>query len=87
MAAINIFSAESREGSIDVARALGSERTLINIYDLPAGKSSGAYHYEYDEEWLLVVEGSVLLRTPEGERRWSAATSSSSQPGRPVRTR
>jgi uncharacterized cupin superfamily protein len=41
---------------------------LINIYDLPPGTSSGAYHYEYDEEWLLVVEGSVVLRTPEGER-------------------
>jgi uncharacterized cupin superfamily protein len=37
------------------------------IYDLEPGQSSSPYHYEYDEEWLLVVDGTVVLRAPDGE--------------------
>ena len=67
MPAVNIFSAENLEGRIDVARALGSAETLMFIYDLGPGESSSPYHYEYDEEWLLVVDGTVVLRAPDGE--------------------
>ncbi len=38
------------------------------IYDLSPGESACPYHYEYEEEWLLVIDGSIVLRTPEGER-------------------
>src|SRR4029453_1410471 len=31
------------------------------------GQGSSPYHYEYDEEWLLVVEGTVVVRAPDGE--------------------
>ena len=68
MAAINIFSAENLEGRIDVGRALGSAETAMYIYDLSPGQSACPYHYEYEEEWLLVVDGCVELRTPDGER-------------------
>jgi uncharacterized cupin superfamily protein len=37
------------------------------IYDLEPGQSSSPYHYEYEEEWLLVVDGTLLLRAPDGE--------------------
>ena len=67
MDALNIVSAENLEGRIDVSRALGSTETLMFIYDLAPGASSSPYHYEYDEEWLLVVEGTVVLRAPDGE--------------------
>jgi uncharacterized cupin superfamily protein len=66
--AVNIFSAENLDGRIDVARALGSAGTRMYIYGISPGQSSGPYHYEYDEEWLLVVDGTVALRTPDGER-------------------
>jgi uncharacterized cupin superfamily protein len=66
--AINIFSAENTEGRIDVARALGSAETAMYLYDLAPGQSSSPYHYEYEEEWLLVVEGSVVARRPDGEQ-------------------
>jgi uncharacterized cupin superfamily protein len=66
--AINIFSAENTEGRIDVARALGSAETAMYLYDLAPGQSSSPYHYEYEEEWLLVVEGSVVVRRPVGEQ-------------------
>ena len=65
---INIFSAENDEGRIDVARAAGSTGTAMYVYDLAPGRASSPYHYEYEEEWLLVVEGTVTVREPDGER-------------------
>jgi uncharacterized cupin superfamily protein len=40
----------------------------VRAYELPPGQSNCPYHYEYEEEWLLVLEGEVALRTPDGER-------------------
>lgn len=67
MDAINIFSAENPEGRVDVARAVGSTATAMFIYDLAPGQSQSPYHYEYEEEWVLVVDGTVVVRTPDGE--------------------
>jgi uncharacterized cupin superfamily protein len=64
---VNIHSAENPGGRIDVGKATGSTETLMFIYDLAPGASSSPYHYEYDEEWLLVVDGTVVVRTPDGE--------------------
>jgi uncharacterized cupin superfamily protein len=64
---INLFTTENVEGRIDVGRAVGSDATVMFIYDLAPGQASCPYHYEYEEEWLLVVEGAIVLRTPEGE--------------------
>jgi uncharacterized cupin superfamily protein len=73
MQTLNIFSAERPEGSadtpvisLDVAGAVGSTKTQMFLYDLEPGQAS-RYHYEYDEEWLLVVDGTVRLRDPDGE--------------------
>ena len=67
MKSINLNAAENTAGRIDVAQATGSTEMLMFIYDLEPGQGSSPYHYEYDEEWLLVVDGSVVVRTPEGE--------------------
>jgi len=67
MAAINLFTAPNPNGRIDVGRELGSSQTAMFVYDVEPGRSSSPYHYEYEEEWLLVVDGSVAVRTPEGE--------------------
>lgn len=66
MEAVNIFSAENPEGRVDLARAVGSAETLMFIDDLAPGQAS-RYHYEYEEEWLLVVDGTIVLRAPDGE--------------------
>ena len=63
---VNLSTAENT-GRIDVAQALGSTDLLMFVYDLDPGEGSSPYHYEYDEEWLLVVEGTVVVRTPDGE--------------------
>ena len=68
MIAVNIISSENAEGRIDVARAVGSGSTLMYVYDLAHGEGASPYHYEYSEEWLLVVDGTVVVRTPEGEQ-------------------
>jgi uncharacterized cupin superfamily protein len=67
METINIFRAENLEGRVDVARSVGSAETLMFIYDLAPGQGSSPYHYEYEEEWLLVVDGTVVVRAPDGE--------------------
>lgn len=63
---LNIY-ADKPEGRLDVARALGSSDYEMFIYDLEPGRSSSPYHYEYAEEWVLVVDGTVTLRAPDGE--------------------
>lgn len=63
---VNILSAENPKGRVDVARAVGSTETLMFINDLAPGQAT-RYHYEYDEEWLLVVDGTLVLRAPDGE--------------------
>jgi uncharacterized cupin superfamily protein len=66
MAKINVLNAEN-PGRIDVSRALGSEATAMYVYDVPPGGSSSPYHYECEEEWLLVLDGTIVVRVPDGE--------------------
>lgn len=66
MQSVNIFS-ETFEGRLDVSQALGSAATAMFVYDVAPGEGSSPYHYEYEEEWLLVVDGTLVLRAPDGE--------------------
>jgi len=61
---VNLF--EGFTGRLDIAGALGSEETAMYLYDLDPGEYL-PYHYEFVEEWLLVVDGTVAARTPEGD--------------------
>jgi uncharacterized cupin superfamily protein len=45
---------------------LSSEEMAMYLYDVDPGESF-PYHYEYVEEWLLVVDGVVVVRAPDGE--------------------
>jgi uncharacterized cupin superfamily protein len=45
---------------------LSSEETAMFLYDL--GETEALpYHYEYVEEWLLVLDGAVVVRVPDRE--------------------
>ena len=57
-----------RSGMARVGKAACGEALAVKVYELPLGQSVCPYHYEYEEEWLLVLDGAVLLRTPEGEQ-------------------
>jgi uncharacterized cupin superfamily protein len=39
----------------------------VRLYEAPPGQALCPYHYEYEEEWLLVTEGAPTLRDPAGE--------------------
>jgi uncharacterized cupin superfamily protein len=67
MQSVNIFSVDKPEGRLDVGQVMGSSELMMFVYDLDPGRSSSPYHYEYEEEWLLVVEGTLVLRAPDGE--------------------
>jgi uncharacterized cupin superfamily protein len=66
VAKINVVAAEN-DGRIDVSALLGSAGLAMYVYDLEPGTSSCPYHYEYEEEWLLVVDGTLVVRVPDGE--------------------
>jgi uncharacterized cupin superfamily protein len=59
-----------RSGMKRFGKRLGAASTGMSIYDLPPGQAICPYHYEYaEEEWLIVLEGTPTLRTPEGEEQ------------------
>jgi uncharacterized cupin superfamily protein len=51
-----------------VGKTAGGEELAVKAFALPPGQSLCPYHYEYVEEWLLVLDGDVVLRTPAGEQ-------------------
>jgi len=73
----NVFSAEFEYDDSDppgyqggfarIGRLAGGEALAVKLYELPAGQSLCPYHYEYEEEWLLLLEGKLDLRVPGGE--------------------
>jgi uncharacterized cupin superfamily protein len=54
-------------GRLDVAAAVGAAESAMFLYDVDPGDSF-PYHFEYVPEWLLVVDGELSVRTPEGEQ-------------------
>ena len=46
---------------------LGAEKLGATVYELPPGQTLCPYHYESEEEWLLVLQGELTVRHPEGE--------------------
>ena len=78
MASPNIFSVEYeydaddpdgyRRAMANLGRLAGGTENAVKAFEVPSGQSVCPYHYEYVEEWLLVLDGTVLLRAPEGER-------------------
>ena len=56
-----------------LTRGFGAVATGLSVYELPPGNASWPYHFEVtEEEWLIVIDGEVTLRTPEGERQLRA---------------
>ena len=58
-----------RSRSARVAQAIGADQIGARLYELGDGQRSTPYHFHHGiEEWVLVVAGSPVLRTPQGER-------------------
>src|SRR5690348_13012572 len=77
MEKINVFEAklESDENDPDgyhadalrIGESMGAQAMTAVVYTLPPGQANCPYHYESDEEWLLVLEGRLTVRHPDGE--------------------
>ncbi len=57
-----------RCGAVNLGDQAGGRENAVKAFEVPGGQSVCPYHYEYVEEWLLVLEGAVQLRGPDGER-------------------
>lgn len=64
---VNIFES-AIEGRVDLGALAGSAATAAYLYEIAPGGASCPYHYEYEEEWLVVLDGKVVVRTPDGEQ-------------------
>ncbi len=57
-----------RAGVTRVGAAAGGKDLVTKEFEIPPGETLCPYHYEYEEEWLLVLEGTASVRTPDGDR-------------------
>ena len=79
MARPNVFTGEFeyddddrdgyRAGMARVGQKAGGKELAVKLFEIPPGQSLCPYHYEYVEEWLIVLDGALTLRVPDGERR------------------
>jgi uncharacterized cupin superfamily protein len=56
-----------RAGQLKVGPLIGAATMAGGYYEVPPGQANCPYHYESDEEWLLVLEGRLTVRHPDGE--------------------
>lgn len=65
-----------------IGQVVGAKLTGFSSYELPPGQAAWTYHYELNrEEWLIVVEGEVVVRTPRGDRALRAGDIACFPPG------
>jgi uncharacterized cupin superfamily protein len=91
VARANVFDAEFeyddsdprgyRSGVARVGAAAGGRDLTVKLYEIPPGEALCPYHYEYEEEWLLVLEGAIELRTPDGNEELRRGDIASFPPG------
>jgi uncharacterized cupin superfamily protein len=57
-----------RFAATSLSKRFGAAATGMGVYELEPGNACWPYHFEtVEEEWLIVIEGELTLRTPEGE--------------------
>ena len=72
---VNVFDASSWERDLGAARGTrlgptaGARQLGCSLYELDPGGQAAPYHAHYaNEELLIVLDGTLELRTPEGVR-------------------
>ncbi len=61
-------------GIARVGKLAGGTENSVRLFELPPGMKLSPYHYEYVEEWLLVLDGPADVRGPDG---WETITAGS----------
>ena len=93
---VNVYGDEWTDGTDEpgfrnrerpLGETLGAQKLGGTIYLIEPGQRICPYHWHFgEEEWMLVLEGTVTLRTPKGSASSPAAMSSRSRPARAART-
>jgi uncharacterized cupin superfamily protein len=59
-----------RTAVAEVGKAAGGTALSVRLFELGPGQALCPYHYEYEEEWLVVLDGAaVAVRLPSGEEQ------------------
>jgi uncharacterized cupin superfamily protein len=61
-----------RNASARIGPLVGGSGLGASVYVLDEGQAVCPYHWESEEEWLLVLEGRIEVRTPEGDEEVEA---------------
>jgi uncharacterized cupin superfamily protein len=80
---VNVYSVELEHddddppgyeaGFVRLGPLLGAVSLGATVYELEPGNSNCPYHYEYgNEEWLLVLSGTLTVRHADGETELAA---------------
>jgi uncharacterized cupin superfamily protein len=57
-----------RFAGTSLAQDVGAVATGMAVYEIEPGNAHWPYHFEAgEEEWLIVIDGELTLRTPAGE--------------------
>jgi uncharacterized cupin superfamily protein len=57
-----------RFSATSLTQRFGAVATGMGLYEVEPGSAVWPYHFETtEEEWLIVIDGELTLRTPEGE--------------------
>lgn len=54
---------------VEVGQAVGGDELSVRLFEIRPGQALCPYHYEYVEEWLIVLDGEVEVRVPDGSER------------------
>jgi uncharacterized cupin superfamily protein len=55
-----------RAAEAPFGKAVGGKQLNVRLFEIPSGEHLCPYHYEYEEEWLIVMVGQVEVRSPAG---------------------
>jgi uncharacterized cupin superfamily protein len=65
---VNLLAADVEAGRRRLTVDFDAQMTGLSLYELQPGESSWKYHYElHREEWLVVVDGELVVRAPSGD--------------------
>jgi hypothetical protein len=87
MEAVNVFSAENREGRINLGRAAGSTETAMFLYDATRARARRRITTSTSRSGCWSSTARSSCAHPRASRRSSGQTSSAFRPAPPVPTR
>ena len=65
---VNLRDCDVKAGRRRLTVDFDAQLSGLSVYELQPGETSWKYHYElHREEWLVLVDGEAVVRTPDGD--------------------